>query len=148
MSHVWSWGVATVLLSVSAATAGEWPTKRPPDDEVGKQLYERHCLACHGKEGKGKGPMTKSLVFDIPDLTDAIVPGKREVQSRVIVRGLRYMPAFGESFDKEDAERILGYMESFSSQPTPRRADPREEEARREPAKPAREAAPAPGQEE
>jgi hypothetical protein len=59
------------------------------------------------------------------------------------------MPAFAESFEKEDAERILGYMQSFSSEPapakrTPKPADVDSDELDEE----AGEAAPAPGEEE
>jgi len=35
----------------------------------GKQMFEAYCAACHGKEGKGDGPVTAALKVPPTDLT-------------------------------------------------------------------------------
>ena len=45
---------------------------RPTDEERGKELYERHCLACHGEKGHGDGPMGESMVVDVPSLVGVL----------------------------------------------------------------------------
>lgn len=37
--------------------------------EWGKQLFLRHCAACHGREGTGRGPAATSLKTTPTDLT-------------------------------------------------------------------------------
>ena len=37
--------------------------------ESGAQMYKDYCAACHGMEGKGKGPVVEFLKAPPPDLT-------------------------------------------------------------------------------
>jgi mono/diheme cytochrome c family protein len=37
--------------------------------ESGAQMYQDYCAACHGKEGKGDGPVIEFLKAPPPDLT-------------------------------------------------------------------------------
>jgi mono/diheme cytochrome c family protein len=37
--------------------------------ESGAQMYQDYCAACHGKEGKGNGPVVEFLKAPPPDLT-------------------------------------------------------------------------------
>ena len=41
------------------------PTYVPP----GRQIYREYCAACHGSEGKGNGPVARSLRKPPADLT-------------------------------------------------------------------------------
>lgn len=101
-----SLALVAVLLTLPAFAAQ--PTKRPTDAERGKELYERHCVACHGATAAGDGPATKALVFQVPDLQGKVQA--RQPQIDVVVRGKGAMPAFEASFDAEDARRVLLYM--------------------------------------
>ncbi len=55
---------------------------------TGKELYERYCSSCHGKAGRGDGPVSKSLRVEVPDLT-------------------RYAQRHGDFFDRDVVERII-----------------------------------------
>src|SRR5690606_968746 len=77
----------------------------------GKELYERYCASCHGKSGRGDGPVSESLVVEVPDLTRyAQRHGRffdRDLVERIIdgrhviaAHGTRTMPVWGESFSK------------------------------------------------
>lgn len=49
------------------------PVKKTPKSLFeGRELYEKHCLVCHGKIGKGDGPAGKALKPPAADFTDNI----------------------------------------------------------------------------
>lgn len=93
-----------------AASAKEWPSKAPSDHDRGRELYVRHCLACHGPKGAGDGPLAIALGGAVPDLHEGY--GKRPFDDlvRVTLRGKGAMPAFEVAFDKADAERVVRYL--------------------------------------
>ncbi|MEQ1564827.1 MAG: cytochrome c [Myxococcota bacterium] len=106
-----------VLLLVPVANADD-SKKRPTDEQRGKELYDRHCVACHGAEAKGDGPATASLVFPVPDLAGQVKTDKAAVD--LVVYGRGPMPAYEASFDAEDARRVLKYMATaHQAEPTP-----------------------------
>ena len=108
--------LACALLVVSTVAMGA-------DDvgKSGKQLYEQYCASCHGVSGEGDGPVSKSLVIEVPDLTrfarrhggrfdrdlvERIVDGRHVIAAH----GTRTMPVWGEAFGmtergNPDAER-------------------------------------------
>ncbi len=77
----------------------------------GETTYVRYCVSCHGKTGKGDGPLAGDLRVAVPDLTtlasrsggtfpfDRVV---RIVSSGEPVRGhgTEDMPAWGDAFKK------------------------------------------------
>jgi mono/diheme cytochrome c family protein len=50
------------------ATVLNVPAPRTPANS-GKQMFEAYCAACHGKGGKGDGPVAAALKVPPPDLT-------------------------------------------------------------------------------
>jgi mono/diheme cytochrome c family protein len=40
-----------------------------PIEEIGEQEFLRSCAACHGKSGRGDGPVAEFLLVKPPDLT-------------------------------------------------------------------------------
>jgi mono/diheme cytochrome c family protein len=111
--------LSLALLVLLVGTAGAAPTKkkkknaRPSDSERGQELYERHCLACHGVMAHADGPMTTSLVAKVPDLTGVLTTDSLTSFVQSVQRGKRAMPAFELSFDKHDARRVLRTMISL-----------------------------------
>ncbi len=61
--------------SHTAADSSRWvPVARvrplpPHDPGRGRALYDRHCRACHGRSGRGNGPVASSLTIQPRDLT-------------------------------------------------------------------------------
>ena len=41
----------------------------PQPETVGKTLYLDYCVACHGREARGDGPIAANLDQPVPDLT-------------------------------------------------------------------------------
>jgi mono/diheme cytochrome c family protein len=106
--------IALLLLLAAGAWAG-LPTKRPTDEERGKELYDRHCLACHGADARGQGPATEALVAKVPNLKGQVVADKPTVA--LVQNGKGSMPAFEASFDNDDTRRVLQWMARLPYEP-------------------------------
>jgi mono/diheme cytochrome c family protein len=90
-------------------------------DYSGEELFARFCASCHGDNGRGDGPVTRSLSVVVPDLT-AIehrygeFPAAR-IRERIDGRGLvdahgtRLMPVWGYQFWVEAGEDIVAERE-------------------------------------
>lgn len=117
----------TFGLGLSQVAAGEQPTKRPTDEERGKELYQRHCEACHGGWARGHGPATQALVRPVPDLEGKVKADDTTIM--VVMRGKGAMPSYEQTFDRFDAKRVLQHMSKLKG-PTPKPdAEPAEQEA-------------------
>lgn len=103
--------VAGLLLVVAASAVARRPNLRPTDLQRGEELYERHCVACHGSYGRGDGAASSSLVGGVPDLTGR-VPDSADMEELValVQGGRRAMPGYASSFDRYDSRRVLRYV--------------------------------------
>ena len=75
----------------------------------GKEMYEAYCAACHGKGGKGDGPVASALKTPPPNLTDLSRRNNGEYPWLLVVNtisgpvgtsahGSREMPIWGPVF--------------------------------------------------
>lgn len=96
-----------LLLLLMAAQPG----KRPADHVKGRQVYDRSCWQCHGDTMAGDGPAAAALIDGVPDLRDVLDYSERDALIESILDGQGDMPAFKAEFDKNDARRVLIYME-------------------------------------
>ena len=110
-----------VLMALAVSALAEAAVAGEDVGKSGKQLYEQYCASCHGIEGRGDGPVAKSLAVEVPDLSRfAIRHGNyfdRELVERIIdgrhvigAHGSRTMPVWGEDLSvsqlgNPDAER-------------------------------------------
>jgi mono/diheme cytochrome c family protein len=129
-----------VLLDSSASgqTTGQ---KNPPlviPSMAGRDLFEFYCASCHGRDGKGSGPVVAALKSPPPDLSTltrrngGTFPRAR-VESFVTGDGDRLTPAHGSKempvwgpifggLDPHDTtnrvriSNIVGYIESMQGQ--------------------------------
>lgn len=122
MSLRW-FAIVALVCELGVASAAQ-PTKRPTDQERGKELYDRHCLACHGTRGAGDGPATEALVVPIPDLVGKVKADAKTIDLVEIGRGA--MPGFQASFDADDAKRVLAWMSKLDQQPAVQEEAPAE----------------------
>ena len=110
-----------VTARLAAANAGQKTGPVTPplviDSMYGPDLYHSYCATCHGRDGKGKGPVAVALKKVPPDLTllgrsqngtfpagevEAIIRGDGEVAAH----GSSDMPVWGPIFyalDPSDA---------------------------------------------
>jgi mono/diheme cytochrome c family protein len=116
-----------------AATIGGFTTYGLAEDiDLGKTEYEATCAACHGRTGKGDGPVSEELRTKPPDLTliakrnGGVFPAdflRRVIDGRKTLRahGTYEMPVWGPAFlraGSEDAVRgrilaIIAYLRSI-----------------------------------
>jgi mono/diheme cytochrome c family protein len=105
----------------------------------GQDLFNFYCASCHGRDGKGRGPVVPALTMSPPDLTsltarhggtfprafvESFVTGNRA--PLVPAHGSKEMPVWGPIFlaldpnataNKVRIENIVGYIESIQKQP-------------------------------
>jgi mono/diheme cytochrome c family protein len=85
----------------------------------GRDLFEFYCATCHGRDGKGGGPVVSALRVPPPDLTtiaarnagvfskariEAFVTGERDMPPS---HGSREMPVWGPIFTALDPDDRL-----------------------------------------
>jgi len=84
------------------------------DTNAGKAVFEKSCVSCHGKDGKGNPAMAKVLGEKGLNLTAKEVTQKSDEQLlKVIAEGQGKMPA-QKSLSKEEQKQVLGYVRSLA----------------------------------
>jgi mono/diheme cytochrome c family protein len=101
----------------------------------GPDLFRAYCASCHGKDGKGNGPVAATLKATVPDLTIITVSNdgnfpvarmKRIIMGEGMIasHGSREMPVWGPIFHQveEDVDRgnvrlenLVRYLESIQT---------------------------------
>jgi mono/diheme cytochrome c family protein len=111
--------MASLVVSVCAQTSPPpQPAIRPVD---GAAIFRTNCAACHGLDARGKGPASKALKKEAPDLTrlsqrnDGAFPAIH-VRNTIMfgaddlppAHGSKNMPIWGPIFHEIDFDRDLG----------------------------------------
>lgn len=97
------------LLVAMLAFVGYYAHADEAPDLSGAELYKVFCSSCHGSEGRGDGPVAKTLKPTVPDLTQIAArnggtfPTQRvretiDGQTLPRVHGTRAMPVWGWDF--------------------------------------------------
>ena len=98
-------GVSLVGASSSGAMAA---------DAGGKAIFEKSCVSCHGKDGKGNPAMAKVLGEKGLDLTSKEATQKSDEELlKIIVEGAGKMPA-QKSLSKDEQTQVLSYVRSLA----------------------------------
>ena len=92
--------------------------KQAPDLSAAAALYSTNCVACHGTEGNGKGPLAAGLDPSPSDFTDRGRAAERSVHGLFNTIGLGVegtsMPAFPQ-LDAEQRWKLAFYVSQFSA---------------------------------
>ena len=116
---------ALILICSSAAQNQKAPPPATADKTrliasiQGPALYKAYCAVCHGTEGRGDGPMAKSLRIPVADLTRIAARNggrfPRKQMEQIILgqempagHGAREMPLWGSIFSQVSADQELG----------------------------------------
>lgn len=85
---------------------------------LGKNVYERHCLSCHGAKGKGDGPAAAHLEKHPGNLADSKL---REQSDGAllwkITEGHTPMPTFKLITSDEERWPLVNYIRTFAPKP-------------------------------
>lgn len=94
-------------------TAGWFTVAGAADMGSGKALFEKSCVGCHGKDGKGNPAMAKVLGEKGLNLTAPEVAKKSDDELlKVIGQGMGKMPA--SKLSKDEQKQVLGYVRSLA----------------------------------
>ena len=108
--------LAILLMVIGGGVAiAEIPKQRSPDHVRGRELWEQSCWQCHGATAEGDGPSAEALTVDVPNLRGTITNDRREALINTIIYGQGLMPAYGETFDRPEARRILAFLQRLET---------------------------------
>lgn len=106
---------------VAPARAAKKKNPIPAEKEsiaAGKKVYEKECLSCHGKAGKGDGPAAKDLEKSAGDLskpemwqqTDGALYWK-------LTEGKKPMPTYEKLLKEDERWHVVNFMRTLAPKP-------------------------------
>jgi mono/diheme cytochrome c family protein len=115
-----------VMRSSPNQNAADVESTRLIESIQGPALYSAYCAVCHGKDGRGSGPMASSLKSRTPDLTriaarnrgtfpltriQRIISGEEQIEAG---HGTREMPVWGPVFSQVAWDQDLGRIRLYN----------------------------------
>ncbi len=92
------------------AGGGKLPAPtQPPDASKGATVFQKNCVACHGKDGKGAIPGTPD--FTSADFSHKAIPGQLFIS---ISKGKGAMPAWEGKLSEQERWDVLFYELDFA----------------------------------
>jgi len=119
--------LSVVMLSFTAFDQDEWvvpekyqkmknPTDPNEDQDIGKQLYSKHCQSCHGKTGLGDGKKADEVDGDLGDFSSADFQSQSD--GALFYKsyfGRDDMPNYEKKIpDEEDMWLVVNYMRTLA----------------------------------
>jgi mono/diheme cytochrome c family protein len=106
--------VSNILMGLLLVLSTSYPAFAIGGDALkGKTLFQGKCVACHGPEGKGDGPMGKMLKPPAADFTSAASKKKSEDELRNIIENGKpstSMVAWKGSLSDAEIQDLLAYV--------------------------------------
>src|SRR5687768_11632008 len=83
--------------------------------KIGKELWTKHCVSCHGKTGAGDGTKAAGLETAMEDMSTAAVQGQSDGELHyTIAEGREEMPSFNKKIpDTEDLWSVVNYIRTL-----------------------------------
>jgi len=83
-----------------------------------KTNWEKHCLKCHGADGKGNTKMGKQS--GVKDYTDPKVQGEMNdekaikiIKEGIVEKGKKKMDPYGDKLNDDEIKELIAHMRSF-----------------------------------
>jgi mono/diheme cytochrome c family protein len=92
-------------------------TQLPPSYvPTGRQMYKEYCAACHGSDGKGRGPVAASLRKPPPNLTALARSHGGTFPEEYVTTVLRFGPGFSAHGSSEMPVwgPLFQYLENYN----------------------------------
>jgi mono/diheme cytochrome c family protein len=89
---------------------------------LGQQMFDRHCMVCHGTAGRGDGPIRQTdpaeakYPLPVPDVTAPLTVGRADGYLYAIIRaGRGLMPAYGPRTTHRERWAIVTYLRQLQA---------------------------------
>ena len=91
------------------------PIRKSPESLArGRQMYERHCLICHGEQGRGNGPVGRQFVPQPMELNLDYVQLQPDGQIfYTISHGSIAMPFYRQAIAAEDRWHLVNFIKEI-----------------------------------
>ena len=83
-----------------------------------KENWDKHCLKCHGADGKGNTKMGKQA--GVKDYTDSKVQEELKdenavkiIKEGIVEKGKKKMDPYGDKLNDEEIKALIGYIRAF-----------------------------------
>ena len=80
--------------------------------------WDKHCLKCHGKDGKGNTKMGKQS--GVKDYTDAKVQAEMKdenaikvIKEGIVEKGKKKMDPYGDKLSDDEIKALIAHMRAF-----------------------------------
>ena len=124
MKAIFNCVVLVSLVTVSSAVF----SADPPAAYEGRRLYVSYCELCHGTEGKGDGPLAKTMKIFPADLTTTVRSRSDTILTKIITGEGRQtitgrnrhnllsesMPEWKNVFDETQVAALIAYLRYLS----------------------------------
>ena len=105
--------LAAIVLSLAITALGTGASFAA-DADAGKAVFEKSCVSCHGKDGKGNPAMAKVMGEKALNLTTKETADKSDEQlMKVVAEGRGKMPA-QKSLSKDEQKQVVAYVRTLS----------------------------------
>lgn len=82
----------------------------PDPRQVGRQIYASRCASCHGRQGRGDGPIARYLDGGVGDLRPALTRKGDGLLLDVIASGMGPMPSFASALTDLERQALLLHL--------------------------------------
>jgi mono/diheme cytochrome c family protein len=111
--------IYVLAFAVVLCLAGFARVSRGDNPRPASQTYRRHCVSCHGSDGKSR--TSKGRFSHARDLTDAQwqadVSDERIFNSIMNGRNVRgNMPAFANKLNEKEVDSLVGFVRGLKAQ--------------------------------
>lgn len=82
----------------------------PDPRQVGRQIYASRCAGCHGRQGRGDGPVARFLKGGVGDLTPALKRKGDGLLLDAIAAGVGPMPSFASALTDLERQALVVHL--------------------------------------
>lgn len=86
----------------------------PDPLQVGRQIYASRCVSCHGRQGRGDGPIARFLDGGLGDLTPAVRRKGDGLLLDAIASGVGAMPSFASALTDTERQALLLHLRDLA----------------------------------
>ena len=109
-------GISLFLWGNFAGAEDNVEVSSQPDIDQGQEIYQTHCMECHGVQGHGDGPRAITLAPRPGNLISAATSSKTDDELlAVITKGVprTSMEGWNDRLSLDDRRNVLAYIRSL-----------------------------------